>query len=62
VVAWWFTAIDPKGAGTIDSQMWRVLNDKKEVVSSILNGWAVNMEVEAGSITALILAQMMKGM
>lgn len=61
VVAWWFTAIDPRGSGTIDSDMWRILNDKKEIVSSILNGWAVNMDVEAGSITALLLAEMMKG-
>lgn len=58
VVAWWLTAIDPK-APTIDSRMWALLNAKAETISACLDGWGEDMGAEAGSITALLLQDMM---
>lgn len=58
VVAWWLTAIDPKSP-TIDSRMWSLLNAKAETISACLDGWGEDMGAEAGSITALLLQDMM---
>jgi len=58
VVAWWLTAIDPN-APTIDSRMWSLLNAKAETISACLDGWGEDMKAEAGSITALLLQDMM---
>lgn len=58
VVAWWLTAIDPN-APTIDARMWRICNAKQESISACLDGWAEDMGAEAGSVTALLLEEMM---
>jgi hypothetical protein len=58
VVAWWLTAIDPN-APTIDARMWRICNAKQESISACLDGWAEDMNAEAGSVTALLLEEMM---
>lgn len=58
VVAWWLTAIDPK-MPTIDLRMWQILNAKAETISACLDGWAEDMGAEAGSVTALLLSDMM---
>lgn len=58
VVAWWLTAIDPKKP-TIDSRMWQILNNKKTTISACLDGWGEDMGAEAGSVTALLLSDMM---
>lgn len=58
VVAWWLTAIDPK-APTIDSRMWALLNAKAETISACLDGWGEDLGAEAGSVTALLLQDMM---
>ena len=57
VVAWWLTAIDPKRP-TIDSRMWNLINDKAETISACLDGWAEDLNAEAGSVTALLLKEM----
>lgn len=58
VVAWWLTAIDPD-TPTIDLRMWQILNNKQETISACLDGWAEDMNAEAGSVTALLLSDMM---
>lgn len=58
VVAWWLTAIDPN-TPTIDLRMWQILNSKQETISACLDGWAEDMNAEAGSVTALLLSDMM---
>jgi hypothetical protein len=58
VVAWWLTAIDPE-MPTIDLRMWQILNQKQETISACLDGWAEDMNAEAGSVTALLLSDMM---
>jgi SNF2 family DNA or RNA helicase len=58
VVAWWLTAIDPE-MPTIDLRMWQILNNKQETISACLDGWAEDMNAEAGSVTALLLSDMM---
>ena len=58
VVAWWLTAIDPE-MPTIDLRMWQILNQKQETISACLDGWAEDMGAEAGSVTALLLSDMM---
>lgn len=58
VVAWWLTAIDPN-MPTIDLRMWQILNAKQETISACLDGWAEDMNAEAGSVTALLLSDMM---
>lgn len=57
VVAWWLTAIDPKKP-TIDSRMWSLINAKAETISACLDGWGEDMNAEAGSVTALLLKDM----
>jgi SNF2 family DNA or RNA helicase len=58
VVAWWLTAVDPE-TPTIDFRMWQILNSKQETISACLDGWAEDMGAEAGSVTALLLSDMM---
>jgi SNF2 family DNA or RNA helicase len=58
VVAWWLTATDP-ASPTIDSRMWQILNQKQTTISACLDGWGEDMNAEAGSITALLLSDMM---
>ena len=58
VVSWWMTAIDPQ-APTIDARMWAICNAKQETISSCLDGWGEDMGAEAGSVTALLLSEMM---
>lgn len=58
VVAWWLTAIDPN-APTIDARMWAICNAKQETISSCLDGWGEDMNAEAGSVTALLLSEML---
>lgn len=59
VVSWWLTAIDPKSP-TIDARMWAICNAKQETISSCLDGWGEDMGAEAGSVTALLLSEMME--
>lgn len=58
VVAWWLTAIDPKRP-TIDLRMWELLNAKQTTISACLDGWGEDMNAEAGTVTALLLTEMM---
>lgn len=58
VLAWWLTAIDPNRP-TIDSRMWQILNHKKTTISACLDGWGEDLGAEAGSVTALLLSDMM---
>lgn len=58
VVAWWLTATDP-ASPTIDSRMWQILNQKQTTISACLDGWGEDMNAEAGSVTALLLSDMM---
>jgi SNF2 family DNA or RNA helicase len=58
VVAWWLTATDP-ASPTIDSRMWQILNQKQTTISACLDGWGEDMGAEAGSVTALLLSDMM---
>ena len=58
VVAWWLTAIDPEYP-TIDARMWAICNAKQESISACLDGWGEDMNAEAGSVTALLLTEMM---
>lgn len=58
VVAWWLTAIDPQQP-TIDLRMWELLNAKQTTISACLDGWGEDMGAEAGTITALLLTEMM---
>jgi hypothetical protein len=39
--------------------MWQILNSKQETISACLDGWAEDMGAEAGSVTALLLSDMM---
>lgn len=57
VVSWWLTAIDPDKP-TIDARMWVICNSKQETISACLDGWAEDMGAEAGSVTALLLSDM----
>jgi len=58
VVAWWITAVDTENY-TIDMRLWDLLNSKAEVTSAILDGWAENLNADAGSITAQLLKDML---
>ena len=58
VVAWWLTAIDTESP-TIDARMWAICNAKQETISACLDGWGEDMNAEAGSVTALLLSEMM---
>lgn len=58
VVSWWLTAIDPS-MPTIDARMWGLINAKQTTISAVLDGWGEDMNAEAGSITALLLSDMM---
>lgn len=58
VVSWWLTAIDPS-MPTIDARLWNLINAKQTTISACLDGWGEDMNAEAGSITALILSDMM---
>lgn len=58
VVSWWMTAIDPTKP-TIDARMWEICNAKQETITACLDGWGEDMGAEAGSVTALLLSEMM---
>jgi len=58
VVCWWITAVDTENY-TIDMRLWDLLNSKAEVTSAILDGWAENLNADAGSITAQLLKDML---
>jgi SNF2 family DNA or RNA helicase len=58
VVAWWLTAIDTESP-TIDARMWAICNAKQETISACLDGWGEDMNAEAGSVTALLLSEML---
>lgn len=58
VVAWWMTAIDPEKP-TIDARMWNLINAKQTTISACLDGWGEDMGAEAGSVTALLLSDML---
>ena len=58
VVAWWITAVDTDN-NTIDMRLWDLLNMKAEVTSAIMDGWAENLNADAGTITAQLLKDML---
>lgn len=59
VVSWWITAVDTK-FHTIDMRLWRLLNAKAESTSAILDGWAENLNADAGTMTAQLLKDMIE--
>jgi len=60
VVAWVMTAVDTERP-TIDSRIWKILNSKAEVTSAVLDGWAETLNADAGSVTALVIKEMIEG-
>jgi SNF2 family DNA or RNA helicase len=58
VVAWWITAVDAEFP-TIDMRLWSLLNAKAESTSAVLDGWAENLNADAGTMTAKLLQDMM---
>lgn len=58
VVSWWITAVDTDSP-TIDMRLWSLLNMKAEVTSAIMDGWAENLNADAGSMTAQLLKDML---
>jgi len=59
VVSWWITAVDNDNH-TIDMRLWDLLNNKAEVTSAIMDGWAENLNADAGTVTAQLLKDMLK--
>lgn len=58
VVSWWITAVDTKSP-TIDMRLWDLLNVKAETTSAVMDGWAENLNADAGTVTAQLLKDMM---
>lgn len=58
VVSWWITAVDTQSP-TIDMRLWSLLNMKAEVTSAVMDGWAENLNADAGSMTAQLLKDML---
>lgn len=57
VVSWWITAVDTNSP-TIDMRLWNLLNMKAEVTSAVMDGWAENLNADAGTMTAQLLKDM----
>jgi len=58
VVSWWITAVDAEFP-TIDMRLWNLLNAKAESTSAVLDGWAGNLNANAGTMTAKLLQDML---
>lgn len=58
VVSWWITAVDADSP-TIDMRLWSLLNMKAEVTSAVMDGWAENLNADAGTMTAQLLKEML---
>lgn len=58
VVSWWITAVDAEFP-TIDMRLWNLLNAKAESTSAVLDGWAENLNADAGTMTAKLLQDML---
>jgi len=59
IVAWWITAVDTKKP-TMDMRMWALLNQKSQVTSATMDGWAENLNADAGTMTAQLLQDMLQ--
>jgi len=57
--SWWMTAVDTQRP-TIDMRLWSLLNTKAESVSAVLDGWAENLNADAGTMTAQLLKDMLE--
>jgi SWI/SNF-related matrix-associated actin-dependent regulator 1 of chromatin subfamily A len=56
VTCWHLTGARANGELTIDDRLFGLLNNKAEVLSAVLDGNAEDLNVEAGSLVASLLA------
>lgn len=57
VTCWHITGAREDGQDTIDDRLFRLLNHKAEVLSSVIDGFANDLNIEAGSVVASLLAE-----